>query len=165
MVDLEAWPIWNSFPRVLLSQHRISGCPGSRGRVIIRWVNLFHQSFFPTVSVSVTWILRLQFHQGSQFGDFPTSVQPPPSSLKIYLLFSYLAAPGLSCGTPQVLHCGVTLPVAGRLLSSCSGQAQSHPHPTSIWDLSSLTRNQSHVFCIGGWILNHWTSGQVPLFI
>ena len=26
-----------------------------------------------------------------------------------------------------------------------------------MWDLSSLTRDQTHVPCIARWIVNHWT--------
>ena len=33
------------------------------------------------------------------------------------------------------------------------------PH---MWDLSSLTRDQTHILCIASWILNHWTTRQVP---
>ena len=31
-----------------------------------------------------------------------------------------------------------------------------------MWDLSSQTRDQTCVLCIGRWILNHWTTRQVP---
>ena len=31
-----------------------------------------------------------------------------------------------------------------------------------MWDLSSLTRDQTRVLCIGMWILNYWTTGEVP---
>ena len=31
-----------------------------------------------------------------------------------------------------------------------------------MWDLSSLTRDQTHVPSIGRWILNHWTTRKVP---
>ena len=30
-----------------------------------------------------------------------------------------------------------------------------------MWDLSSPTRDQIHVHCIGRWILNHWTTREV----
>ena len=30
-----------------------------------------------------------------------------------------------------------------------------------MWDLSSLTRSQSHILYIGRWILNHWTTSEV----
>ena len=32
-----------------------------------------------------------------------------------------------------------------------------------MWDLSSLTRDWTHVPCIGRWILNHWTTREVPI--
>ena len=35
------------------------------------------------------------------------------------------------------------------------------PAPCGI--LHSLTRNQTHIPCIGGQILNHWTTREVPL--
>ena len=31
-----------------------------------------------------------------------------------------------------------------------------------MWHLSSLTRDQTCVPCIGKWILNHWTTREVP---
>ena len=31
-----------------------------------------------------------------------------------------------------------------------------------MWDLSSLTRNQTHIHCIGRQILSHWTTKGVP---
>ena len=33
----------------------------------------------------------------------------------------------------------------------------------SVWDLSSLTRDRIPVTCIARWILNHWTTRDVPL--
>ena len=43
--------------------------------------------------------------------------------------------------------------------SSCSAQAKLS---CSTWDLSSLTRDRRHIPCIGRWILNHWTTREVP---
>ena len=36
-----------------------------------------------------------------------------------------------------------------------------------IWNLNSLTRDQTHTFCTGRWSLNHWTTREVswPWFI
>ena len=34
--------------------------------------------------------------------------------------------------------------------------------PCGIWDLSSPTRDRTHVPCIGTWILDHWTIREVP---
>ena len=31
-----------------------------------------------------------------------------------------------------------------------------------MWDLSSPTRDQICIPCIGRWILNHWPTGEVP---
>ena len=31
-----------------------------------------------------------------------------------------------------------------------------------MWDLGSLTRDGTHVPCIARWILNHWTTREVP---
>ena len=46
-------------------------------------------------------------------------------------------------------------------LPSYGEQAQL-PHTPSIWDLSSLTRDRTHVPCIGRWILQHRTTKEVP---
>jgi len=35
---------------------------------------------------------------------------------------------------------------------------------SSIWDLSSLTRDWTHAPCIGSWSFNHWTTREVPAF-
>ena len=32
-----------------------------------------------------------------------------------------------------------------------------------VWNLSSLTRDQTHTLCIGRWSLNPWTTREVPL--
>jgi len=34
-----------------------------------------------------------------------------------------------------------------------------------MWDLSSPTRGQVHIPWIAGWILNHWTTREVPYYI
>ena len=44
-------------------------------------------------------------------------------------------------------------------LSSCGARAQL---PRGMWDLSSLTRDRTHVPCIGRRILYHWTTREVP---
>ena len=60
---------------------------------------------------------------------------------KIFILFSYLAVLGRSCGLqdPSLV-----------LLSS------------GMWDFSSPPMDQTHVPCIGRQILNHWTTREVP---
>ena len=44
-------------------------------------------------------------------------------------------------------------------LSSCGTRALS---PHGMWNLSSSTRDQIRVPCIKRWILNHWTTREVP---
>ena len=36
--------------------------------------------------------------------------------------------------------------------------------PCRMWNLSSTTRDRTHVLCIGRQILNHWTIREVPVF-
>ena len=55
-------------------------------------------------------------------------------------------------------------------LSWCTGsraQGLSSCHmwawlPCSMWDISSWTRDQTHILCNGRLILNHWTAREVP---
>ena len=47
--------------------------------------------------------------------------------------------------------------VAGSVSAAWGSTAQAHE--------SSWTRDQIHVPCIGRWILNHWTTREVPLQI
>ena len=85
-----------------------------------------------------------------------------------WLILSYftcLAGSGLSCSM-WAFCCGVqaTLVAACRLqsvcrLSSCRTWAEM---PHGMWDISSPTRDQTHVPCIGRWMLNYWTIREVP---
>ena len=50
--------------------------------------------------------------------------------------------------------------VKARELSSCGARAYL---PHCMWDLSSPTRDWTHVPCIGRWILYHWTTREVPV--
>ena len=34
-----------------------------------------------------------------------------------------------------------------------------------MWDLSSLTRDKTHIPCIGRRILNHWTTREIPVYL
>ena len=71
----------------------------------------------------------------------------------------------LSSCSAQASHCGG--------LSRCGSQALVH-RPQWLWlpglaalqrVESSRTKDQTHVPCIGRWILNHWTSREVLLSI
>ena len=64
-------------------------------------------------------------------------------------------------------HTGSSLQYAGSLveaggLSSCGVWASL---PRGMWDLSSLTRNQTCVPCIAGRILYHWTTREVHVHL
>ena len=52
--------------------------------------------------------------------------------------------------------------VEARKLSSCGVQAWL---PHSMWNLSSLTRDQTRVPCIVRRILYHWTTREVPYIV
>ena len=75
------------------------------------------------------------------------------------VLASLVATHGLlsSCGTWAPEHAGSVVAVCR--LFSCGMWAQL---PHGMWDLSSPTRDQIHVPCIGRQILNHWTTREVP---
>ena len=92
--------------------------------------------------------------------------------LKIYYLFIYL----FGCIGSQLRHTGSSLWCAGlplvvlhRLLSSCgvwvflfSSCGVQAQLPRIMWDLSSLSRYQTHVPCIVRCILYPWTTREVP---
>ena len=79
-------------------------------------------------------------------GGFLTTAPPGKPIFLSFLkyLFIYLAASGLICDM--------------RDLSLCARAWLPH----GMWDLSSPTRDRTHVPCIGRWILNHWTTRGVP---
>ena len=75
-------------------------------------------------------------------------------------------APGLcSCGAwaPECVG-SVILQHAGSLVKACElnscGARVQLPH--GMWDLSSSTRDRTHIPCIGRWILYHWITREVP---
>ena len=78
----------------------------------------------------------------------------------------YLAAWGLSCGTRDLswvmrdllLLCTYS-PVVASAVTGCDAWAQLLQ---DIWDLSSLTRDWTHVPCIARQILNHRTTREAP---
>ena len=70
---------------------------------------------------------------------------------KTFILFIYFWLPwalGFSCSTQ-----------GPRCLSSCSAQALLL---CNMWNLPSLTKDQTLVPCIGRQVCNHWTTREVP---
>ena len=58
--------------------------------------------------------------------------------------------------------------IAGHSLYNCGVLAPEHVGSLveayllqGMWDLSSLTRDRTHVPCTARWILNHWTTRKV----
>ena len=90
----------------------------------------------------------------------------------IFIYLFYLAAPGLICNTQDL-----SLWCAG--FSGCSPQASLSLRssgsrtfglgsygartwlPWGMWNLRSLSRDQTHVPCIGRQILNYWTTREI----
>ena len=118
----------------------------------------------------VEWAVRLKKPEGPESGGLGmgTGYQgmfPHRGSLLfqavislVFLLFIYLAAQDLSYSTQglhvscEIFHCSIrTLQLwhGGLLL-------------LSMWDLSSLTRDQTCVACVARQTLNQWTTREVP---
>ena len=101
-----------------------------------------------------------------------------PSSLACGLLLClflpfqvFLVASGLFVGAYRLslaVAPGLFVMVHGLLLLQAVERAGSVVNgmkawfPQGKWDLSSLTRDQTCILCIGRWILNHWTTRGVP---
>ena len=49
------------------------------------------------------------------------------------------------------------------LVAARAAQYARAQSPHGVWDLSSRTRDQTHVCFIGRWNLNHWTTREIPL--
>ena len=80
-----------------------------------------------------------------------------------YLLFIWLhwvlvAARGLFIVARGLSNCGAWAPERrGSVVAACWAHG--------MWDLSSPTRDRTHVPCIGRRILNHWTNREIPAFV
>ena len=114
----------------------------------------------------------------------PLTIRDRPSctvTLFIFLIliivyyYYFLAALSLRCSMQAFSSCGVwALEHAGSAvlmheLSGCGMQTSlaamhglSCCETCGLWHLSSLTRDQTCIPCIGRWILNHWTTREVP---
>ena len=88
----------------------------------------------------------------SSSNGFKYSLCFPISAERVFInVFLYLAASGLSCAVQGLLlWCSDSLVVVSAWLLH------------GMWDLSSLTRDQTLVPCIINQILNHWTTREVP---
>ena len=74
-------------------------------------------------------------------------------SLLLFLFFKFLSALGFRCSAQALQRVAQASLVVAHGLSG----------PAPCGDLSSPTRNGTWVSCIGRWILNLWTTREVPL--
>ena len=98
-----------------------------------------------------------------------------------FLTFLYLAEsvlvkhPGSFASSREIFWRCVHSRVVAHGLSSCDTRAPEHTDFSScdaraqllcgMWNLSSQTRDRTCVPCIARWILNHWTTREVPDFL
>ena len=76
----------------------------------------------------------------------------PGLGLQLFSNLNYLAALGLSC-TQRLF-------IASGRAFRCGVQASLF---CNVWDLCSLTRDQTHVPCAAGQILNPWVTREAPV--
>ena len=111
-------------------------------KIIFLFIHSFIHSFIH-LFILLHWVLVLQ-HTGSSLW---------------HAGFSLVVAHGIqSVQAQQLWHVGS--PVVVRGLQSVRDQL-----PRGMWDLSSLTRDRICILYIGRWILNHWTTREVPKII
>ena len=81
----------------------------------------------------------------------------------------FSAVPGLSLVTVQgllaVVRALLMLWCAGSKTQGLKGCGMRALFSRSVWDLSSLTRDRTHIPCIGRQSLNHWTTGKFQYFL
>ena len=85
-------------------------------------------------------------------------------------LYLFLPVLGLSCGTwsPPLPPSGFSLAVASEEYVGALGEAHARalvPPAPGTWDLSSPTRDQTRISCIGKQILNPCTTREVLLIL
>ena len=96
-----------------------------------------------------------------------------PHFILFFLFFIFLAVLGLRCCVQAILElrrAGATL-CCGARASYCGGFSCCRARAQQLWRTglvaprhvgSSRTRAQTHVPCIGRWILNHYATREVP---
>jgi len=101
----------------------------------------------------LTWPLHLEIAECHIERCLNTIYSTPLFLDNLKNIFVYLAVSGLSCCTWDLsLWCAGFSLVVSVGLSSFSTRALS---PCGMWDLSSPTKDQTHILCIERWILNH----------
>ena len=92
--------------------------------------------------------------------------RPPNLWMFFYLLVNFICLAGsgpscslwdFCCACKPLSGCSIQAPECR--LSSCIMWAELLH---GMWDISSPTRDQIHVPCIGQWMFNYWTTREVP---
>ena len=128
-------------------------------------VILIHNLFFKIFYL----FIYLFFHcVGSQLQHVRSFVVTCGLFTVVRRLLSSSQAHQLRCAGSLVVACGLQNVQAQQLwcegsrvhrFCSCGMQGQL---PHGMWVLSSLTRDRTSVPCIAIWILNHWSTREVP---
>ena len=118
---------------------------------------------FPSWSFCKNWVHPVQgLGQSTLFRE---------ASILLFLFLYFFKY--LFIGWGQVLFAACGIFVAGFSLVAVSRQkacglsscGTGFICPAAWGNLSSLTRNQTHIPCLGRWNLNHWTLREVPVFL
>ena len=126
------------------------------------WKNLLSHSFvnpFQNFSKTSLFLFKITVHFGCA-----GSLLLHEGFLQLWRVGTTLAAVG-GLLVPVAFCCGAwALGEAG--FSSCGWWVQQLWHlglVALVWDLSSQIRGGACVPCIGRWVLNHWTTREVPV--
>ena len=95
----------------------------------------------PTLLLEILFYLSKPKTTDAQPEKVPSEIHTHP--------YIYITVLGLHCRV-QALKCSDSVTVMQTYL------------PHGMWDLSSLTRDQTCIPCIGRQIPHHWTTGKVP---
>ena len=74
-------------------------------------------------------------------------------------MYSFIWLHGVLVAASWIFRCGARTLVVAHELCSYGMRAQLL---CGMWDLSSLTRDQTHIPCIARQLLNDWTTREVP---
>ena len=113
-------------------------------------VSLLHRKCSSHFATFVLWFRELYFSRwGSLFSQYFLFLFYFLQLKKIYLLFTYLAAPGLSCGMWDLLVVACEF----LLWTLICG----------LWDLVPWSGIEPGPPALGAWSLSHWPTREVPI--
>ena len=118
-----------------------------------------HAELMKSMDSKIFSILYLNFHWAYWEHTYAENHYVSEIQIKLdalFLIFIYLGAPGLICGTWDLsmwyrgFSSGSVFPVVACRLQSLRAQSLQHVGLVNLnmWDLSSLTRDRTHIPCI-----------------